>query len=101
MKALLINPDQRSIEEINIEGMEDIAKWIGFDTITSDELGPNGDRLYFDEECFLRGTSGRFQVGTLIPVSGIGIIVGSSDEGRTLCDAESDEESIRNRIKYL
>jgi hypothetical protein len=101
MKALLISPDTQSIETVDISGQDDITDMIGFDTITSDEIGPQGDRLYFDEECFLRGTTGRFQIDTVIPVSGKGMIVGSSDDGSTLQDAVSDIDSIRDRIKYL
>jgi len=101
MKALLISPDAQSIETVDISGQDDITDMIGFDTITSDEIGPQGDRLYFDEECFLRGTTGRFQIDTVIPVSGKGMIVGSSDDGSTLQDAVSDIDSIRDRIKYL
>jgi hypothetical protein len=101
MKALLITPDTQSIEMIDIPGRDDIAKLIGFDTITSDEIGPEGDRLYFDEECFLRCTKGRFQIDTVIPVSGIGVIVGSPDDGKTLRDVVSGVDSIRRRITYL
>lgn len=101
MKAFLITPDPQSIEEVDVTGLDDIVKLIGFDTIASDEIGPEGDRLYFDEECFLRGTTGRFQIDTVIPVSGIGVVVGSADEGATLRDAVSDIESLRGRLKYL
>lgn len=76
-------------------------KLIGVDTINSDEIGPEGDRLFFDEECFLRGTSGRCQIDTIIPVSGKGVIVGSTDEGITLRDSVRDVESICCRVKYL
>jgi hypothetical protein len=62
MKALLIDPEKQSLEPIDIQGREDIAKLIGYDTIESDAVGTAGDRLYFDEECFLRGTQGRFQI---------------------------------------
>ena len=101
MKALFITPDTQSIELIDITGHDDIVNLIGYDTITSDEIGPEGDRLYFDEECFLRGSNGRFQIDTVIPVSGIGVIVGSPDDGKTLRDLVSDIDSIRSRIKYL
>jgi hypothetical protein len=101
MKALLISPDDQSIEAIDIADQDDIVKLIGFDTITSDEIGPEGDRLFFDEECFLRGTTGRFQIDTVIPVSGKGVIVGSSDDGATLKDVVSDIDAIQSRIKYL
>lgn len=101
MKALLINPETRSIEAIDISGQADLASLIGYDTIASDAVGAAGDRLYFDEECFLRGSSGRFQIDTLVPVSGRAVIVGTADEGATLRDVASDVEDVRSRIKYL
>ena len=101
MRAILINPESRSIETIDIGGREDIAKLIGFETLESDALGTEGDRLYFDEECFLRGTGGRFQVDTIIPVSGKAVIVGTSGDGTALRDAATDVDSLRGRIKYL
>ncbi|WP_018170072.1 MULTISPECIES: hypothetical protein [unclassified Thioalkalivibrio] len=101
MKALLIDPEQQTIEAVDIEGRDDIARLIGYDTLESDEIGPDGDRLFFDEECFLRGTTGRFQIDSVIPVSGKGLVVGSDDDGATLKDVASDLESIRGRMKYL
>jgi hypothetical protein len=101
MKALLINPETRSIETIDIGSHTDLASLIGYDTIESDAVGTAGDRLYFDEECFLRGTIGRFQIDTLIPVSGHAVIVGTTDDGATLRDVATDIEDVRSRIKYL
>lgn len=101
MKALLIDPENRSLEPIDIQGREDIAKLIGYDTIGSDAVGTAGDRLYFDEECFLRGSSGRFQIDSVIPVSGRAVLVGNADEGRTLRDVVTDADSLRSRLKYL
>jgi len=101
MKALLINPESQSIEAIDINSHADLASLIGYDTIESDSVGTAGDRLYFDEECFLRGTTGRFQIDTLIPVSGRGVIVGTADDGATLRDVATDIEAVRSRIKYL
>jgi hypothetical protein len=101
VKAILINPENRSIEAININSREDIVKLIGFDTIESDTVGTAGDRLYFDEECFLRGTSGRFQIDSVIPVSGKALIVGTADGGGTLRNVVTDIDSLRSRIKYL
>ncbi len=101
MKALLVNPETQTIKETQIADYDEIVKLIGFDTVISDEIGPQGDRLFFDEECFLRGTSGRFQIDKVIPVSGVGIIIGSSDDGSTLRDVVSDIDGINERIKYL
>jgi len=101
MKAILINPENKSVEAVDINGRDDIARLIGFDTIESDAVGTAGDRLYFDEECFLRGTIGRFQVDKIIPVSGKAMVVGTADDGVTLRDAVTDIDSLRSRIKYL
>jgi hypothetical protein len=101
VRAILINGERQSIEPIDIAGREDIARLIGFDTIESDAVGTAGDRLYFDEECFLRGAGGRFQIDRIIPVSGKAIIVGTTDDGATLRDATTDIDSLRGRIKYL
>ena len=101
MKVLLINPEAQSIGAIDISNLDDIIKLIGFDTAIADEIGPDGDCLFFDEDCFLRGTDGRFQIDSVIPVSGKGVIVGSNDEGVTLKDVVSSIASIQSRIKYL
>ena len=101
MKALLINPETRSVEAIDIASHADLAGLIGYDTIESDAVGKTGDRLYFDEECFLRGTSGRFQIDSVIPVSGRAVIVGTTEDGSTLRDATTTIDDLRMRIKYL
>ena len=101
MKALLITPDNQTIEEIEISGMDDIKRIIGYDTIESDAIGSAGDRLFFDEECFLRGTSGRFQIDTVIPVSGKGIIVGASEDASSFSDVTLTVDELEGRLKYL
>jgi hypothetical protein len=101
MKALLIKPESQSIEAIDIGSHAELAKLIGYDTIDSDAVGTAGDRLYFDEECFLRGAAGRFQIDSIIPVSGRAVVIGSGNDGATLRDASTDIEDLRARIKYL
>ena len=101
MKAILIQPDTRSVEPVDLDSHGDIVRLVGYDTIESDAVGNAGDRLYFDEECFLRGTSGRFQIDSLVPVSGRAVIVGTADDGATLRDVTTDVEGLRSRIKYL
>lgn len=101
MKALLITPEKKSVEAIDIGSHDDIKAIIGFDTIESDAVGDAGDRLFFDEECFLRGGGARFQVDTLIPVSGKALVVGIADDGKTLRDVSTPIDGLRSRIKYL
>lgn len=100
MRALLIDPESQTIEEIVIEGRDDIVRLVGFDTIESDAIGDAGDRLFFDEECFLRQSKGRFQIDTVIPVAGKGVIVGADADGTKLHDAVTDLDDLRDRIKY-
>jgi hypothetical protein len=101
MKAILIDPENRTIESVDIDDRDDIVRLVGFDTLESDAVGTAGDRLYFDEECFLRGTTGRFQIDTVIPVSGKGVIVGTAEHGSTLRDAATGIDELRSRIRYL
>jgi hypothetical protein len=101
MKSLLIPAAEKSIEEIEVSSLDDIEALIGFDTIESDTVGSEGDRLFFDEECFLRGTSGRFQIDTVIPVAGKGVVVGTEEDGVTLRDVATTIDGLRGRIKYL
>lgn len=42
------------------------------------------DRLILDEECFIRGTSCRFQIDKLIPVAGKGVVAGVPADAVTL-----------------
>jgi len=101
MKALLISAAEKSIEEIEASSLDDIKALIGFDTIDSDTVGSEGDRLFFDEECFLRGTNGRFQIDTVIPVAGKGVVVGAEEDGVTLRDVATTIDDLRGRIRYL
>ena len=80
MKAYLIDPEQQSIQDTEITSRDEIVTAIGYDTLETDSLG-GSDTLYFDEECFLRGASGRFQIDKLIPVSGKGVIIGTAADG--------------------
>jgi hypothetical protein len=48
MKAILITPERKSVEAVDIGGHDDIKAIIGFDTIESDAVGDAGDCLFFD-----------------------------------------------------
>lgn len=99
-KAFLISPEQHSIEPIDIADHSEIAALIGFETIESDDVGRAGDRLFFDEECFIRGATGRFQIDKLIPVAGKGIVVGVADDGNTLSDVTLTLDELRTRTRF-
>jgi hypothetical protein len=104
MKAFLIDANHRSITEVDLnEGLPDIRTLIGFDSLESDEVDASGDRLFFDERCFLRDLSGkgRFKLDNLPPVADKAVVVGSSDDGATLKDAMADHAALARRVTWL
>jgi hypothetical protein len=99
-KAFLISPADRSIESIELSDLKEVAGLVGFDTIESDDIGNGIDRLFFDEECFIRGASGRFQIDKLIPVAGKGVLAGVSADGATLTDASVSRDELLKRTRF-
>ena len=103
MQVLAINPLTKEIHAVEIaDTKEALQELIGFSTIDSDEIDDNGDRLFFDEECFIRqqGNVVRFKVDSLAPVAGIGVIVNSQD-GKTFQSAIINAEELLKRVTYL
>ena len=103
MKVFAINPLTKEISAVEItDTKEALQKLIGFSTIDSDEIDDNGDRLFFDEECFIRqqGNVGRFKVDSLAPAAGIGVIVNSKD-GETFQSPAIGAEELAKRVTYL
>ena len=103
MQGFLIDPVTRTIDAVEISGgIDAVRKLIGFATVDSDEIDENGDRLFFDEECFIRSAPGspRFRVDNLAPVAGRGVIVGSSAHGRELADVVIGLEALQRRVTF-
>ena len=103
MPCFLIDPTQKTLTAV--EGGADLAgvrALIGFETVDSDEIDANGDRLYFDEKCFIRQTPGvgRFQLDSLAPVAGNGVVVGHGAQG-ALQTPQVSLEALRVRVKFL
>jgi hypothetical protein len=104
MQAYLIDASQKAVSEVELaDGLADIRKLIGYDSVDSDEVDASGDRLFFDERCFLRDQTGkgRFKLDNLAPVADKAVVVGSSDDGATLRDAAVGLAALRARITWL
>jgi hypothetical protein len=103
MQGFLIDPVTRTIDAVDIAGgIDAVRKLIGFATVDSDEIDENGDRLFFDEECFIRSAPGapRFRIDNLAPVAGKGVVVGSSAQGKELGDAVIELAALRRRVAF-
>jgi hypothetical protein len=104
MKAFRIDPAAKTITEIDLANATDALvaiitqKDIGFD-----EIDDNGDRLYFDEACFIneKPGAGRFQLDRLPPVSGVGVVAGWDLSGDVLRDAQVSHEKLTTRVKFI
>lgn len=104
MKAFLIDANSRTISPVELaEGLADIRSLIGFDSVDSDEVGASGDRLFFDESCFLRDQTGkgRFKLDNLAPVAGKAVVVGASDDGTVLKEVGVGLKALQARITWL
>ncbi len=104
MRAFFINANAKEITAVVLdEAMASIRGLIGFDSVDSDEIDTNGDRLFFDESCFIREQqgAGRFRLDTLPPVSGSGVVVGSRNDGAELVDVQVSLEALQKRVQFL
>jgi hypothetical protein len=94
----LIDGEKKTIVEAEISGSEDIAALVGYDTIESDAIDSD-NAIHFDEECFIRQSSGKFQVDKLIPVSGKAVVSGKAADG-AITDVSLTIDELRNRLVY-
>lgn len=103
MQAFLIDPSKKVITPIELTHAEsEIAGLIGQKSIGFDEIDDNGDRLYFDEACFIneKPGGGRFKLDSLPPVAGSGVVVGANKAGEPQ-DACVSAQSLAGRVKFL
>ena len=101
MKAILIVAQARSVGKVDIASKDDMEQFVGYDTLISDEIDASGDRLFLDEECFIRGTSGRFQIDKLATVAGRAAITGAVGAGGVRGNVNSTTEDISRRVTWL
>jgi len=104
MKAYLIDPAQRTVTAVDVDdGLQGVRRLIGFDSVDADEIDANGDRVYFDEACFIRQTpgAGRFKLDSLAPVAGRAVVVGSEAGGTVLREPVLTLEALGARVLFL
>jgi hypothetical protein len=99
MSCFVIDPTAKMITAVPWDGdLGPIRQLIGFETIDSDEIDARGDRLFFDEKCFIRQTPGvgRFQLDSLAPVAGVGVVVGAG-----VSSPQMTLQALQGRVKFL
>jgi hypothetical protein len=102
MKAFFIDPLKSEIRVIDLtNGDEEIKQLLGAKALEFDEIAAGGDRLCFDEDCFITQKPGRFQLDTLAPVAGSALLLGAAAADGAPTDVLIDQEALRARIKFL
>jgi hypothetical protein len=104
MQAYLIDANQKTVSAVDLaDGLQGVRRLIGYDSVDSEEIDASGDRLFFDESCFLRDQTGkgRFKLDNLVPVADKAVVAGSSDDGAMLKDATVGLDALRARITWL
>lgn len=102
MQVFLIDPKARSISAVDLDdGLEGIRRLIGYESVEADEVGDDGDRLWFDESCFIRAIpdAGRFRLDSLPPVAGRGVVTGNDSAGSITAPVVSLEALIA-RVRF-
>ncbi|MHB1353604.1 MAG: hypothetical protein ACYCWA_09885 [Thiobacillus sp.] len=103
MKAYLIDANQRTVSAVDLaDGFDGIRRLIGYESIDSEEIDASGDRLFYDEGCFLRDQSGkgRFRLDNLVPLADKAVVVGATKDG-ALSQAAVDLGALQRRITWL
>lgn len=103
MHAYLIDANTKTVTAVEIAGLDDVKKLIGYDSVDSDEIDNSGDRLFFDESCFLRDQTGkgRFKLDNLAPVADKGVVTGATGDAANLQDAAVQLAALQQRITWL
>ena len=103
MNAYLIDANLKTVSAVDIAGLDDVKKLIGYDSVDSDEIDSTGDRLFFDESCFLRDQTGkgRFKLDNLAPVADKGVVTGAAGDAASLRDAAVQLAALQQRITWL
>jgi hypothetical protein len=99
MKAFLIDPFEKSINEVDYSGdYQDIYKLIDaelFDVVYID----GNNCIYVDDEGLFKNEQAFFQVGYAM-LAGYGLVLGTDDEGNSI-SPEIALEDLRKQVTFL
>ena len=99
MRVIVINGAEQTLESAEVGREQDMRELIGQDSVIYDEIDDD-NAVYFDEDCFIRGTEGRFQIDSLAPSAGTAVVIGRTAEG-ALTHTNFEPDTLKARIKFL
>jgi hypothetical protein len=98
MKALSVDGIEKTISEVDIEGVDDLEFLLGGGSVVSDDLDPE-HQIFFDENCFIKQINGRFQIDALPPIAGKAVLVRVTDDA--FSDITWRPEQLEPRVKFF
>ena len=102
MKAFLIDPVNQNITQIDLAGSKiGIQERLLAKSVAYEDIGGSGDKLCFDEDCFILAKPGRFQLDTLAPIAGFALVVGAGATEDEYIDATLSLEALSGRIRFI
>ena len=99
MRTYLIDGQGRTIQALDLDSMDDITALVGCDSVISDDVD-DSNAVHFDEDCFIRGTPGRFRIDRLAPIAGKAVIAGRGADGEVAASS-LELEQLRARVEFL
>lgn len=103
MKALLINPADKSVTEITVnEGIKDIYKAIECDCFSCPVTFENGDTMYCDDEgLFKEQEGGIMMIDWAYPILGKILLVGSDIKTGKSCDVKTTIATLKKSLGWV
>lgn len=102
MKAFLIDPVARTIEEVEHDGsLDSIYRLIGADCFACASFDADGNGAYVDDEGLLKPNQEFFLIdGYPQPLAGKGLVLGCDELGETI-EPTLSLEDLRNKTRFL
>jgi len=102
MQAILINPFDKTIEEIEYSGdWKDISSLLECDIFTTAYFDDTTDSVFVDDEGLYVEDQAFFTIGDYPqPLAGRGLILGCNDEGDSV-DCETTLEEAKAMVTFL
>lgn len=103
MKAYLVDPNTRSIKEVEYSGnYRDIYKLCDYTCFTTVQIDENEDTLFVDDEGLLKGPVYQFIgiKGYGQPIAGKGLLLGTTEDGDSVSPKMSLED-LKSRIYWI
>lgn len=102
MKAILIDPETKTVKEIdiadNVHAMRAILKC---DLLDSFRLTNERDYMYIDDEGLINANYFFALTGIPLPFAGRGLIMGADSTGETIPPVSVTVEGIENGIRFI